>query len=66
MRELVSHADAVMEDKTPDLVRMWLFADNGLTGPAQKFARERGALWSSHRQFNALLEYLGLRKLPNL
>ncbi|MCP4694231.1 MAG: hypothetical protein GY859_39725, partial [Desulfobacterales bacterium] len=66
LRELVSQADAVMEDKDPDLVRMWLFANHGLTGPARKFARERGVLWSSRREFNALLEHLGLRKLPNL
>ncbi len=66
LRELVSQADAVMEDKTPDLVKMWLFANNGLTGPAKKFARERGVLWSSRREFNDLLEFLGLRKLPDL
>ncbi len=66
VRELVSQADAVMEDKAPDLVRMWLFANNGLTGPAKKFAMEHGILWSSRREFNNLLEYLGLRKLPNL
>ncbi len=66
LRELVSQADAVMEDKEPDLVRMWLFANYGLTGPARKFAKERGVLWSSRREFNGLLETLGLRKLPNL
>ncbi len=55
-----------MEDKTPDLVRMWLFANKGLTGPGKKLAREQGVLWSSRREFNDLLESLGLRKLPVL
>ncbi len=65
LRNLASLADAVMEDKEPNLVRMWLFANFGLTGPAGDFAKERGILWSSRREFNDLLQNLGLTKLPN-
>ncbi len=66
LRNLESQADAVMKDKEPNLVRMWLFANYGLTGQAKAFAKERGILWSSRREFNELLQHLGLRELPDL
>jgi len=45
---------------------MWIFAHNGLTGSALGFAKKHGILWSSRREFDELLVYLGLRPLPDL
>jgi len=43
-----------------------IFAHNGLNGEAETFARERGILWSSRKEFDELLVHLGLRPLPDL
>ncbi|MCP4347266.1 MAG: hypothetical protein GY795_17280 [Desulfobacterales bacterium] len=66
LRELTAQADTVMEDMEPLVIRMWLFAYDGLTEKAKGFAEKNGILWSSLREFDELLEYLGLRKLPKL
>ncbi len=66
LRELVSQADMVGQDKDPLVIRMWLFAHNGLTREAEAFAEKHGILWSARKQFDELLAHLGLRKLPNI
>jgi len=66
LREMVAQAEAVKEEKRPDIVRMWLFVYNGLTRSAEIFAKEKEILWSSGKELNALLSYLGLRSLPDL
>jgi hypothetical protein len=66
LRELTAQADAVREDMNPKVIRMWIFAHEGLTGDAKKFAEDHGILWSARREFDGLLEYLGLRPLPDL
>jgi hypothetical protein len=66
LRTLKAQADRIMAEKKPLLVRMWLFADRGLTDPARKFAEKHGILWSSRKEFDELLIYLGLRPLPDL
>ena len=50
----------------PQVVRMWIFAHEGLTRQALAFAKEHGILWSSRKEFDALLTHLGLRMLPDL
>ena len=45
---------------------LWLFAFSGLTEDAETYAKDHGILWSSLPEFNALLEHIGLRKLPDL
>ena len=35
-----------------------------LTRQAEAFARKHGILWSDRKELDALLEHLGLRKLP--
>lgn len=66
LQELLSQAEAVKEDKDPLVIRMWLFAYNGLTKPAEEFARKHDILWSSAQELNDLLRHLGLRPLPKL
>ncbi len=66
LKQLMSQADTVKQDIDPEIVRMWLFAHDGLTREAEVFAKEHGILWSSRKEFDGLLEHLGLRKLPDL
>ncbi len=66
LKELMAQADIVREDMRPRVIRMWIFAHEGLTGPARKFAEENGILWSSRKEFDELLVHLGLRPLPDL
>ncbi|MCP4107820.1 MAG: hypothetical protein GY749_20135 [Desulfobacteraceae bacterium] len=66
LKELVSQAETVKEDMEPEAVRMWIFAHEGLTKDGAAFAEKHGILWSSRKEFDELLVYLGLRPLPDL
>ena len=66
LRELAARAERVRNDMEPETVRMWIFANSGLSGPALGFAEKHGILWSSRQEFDRLLIYLGLRPLPDL
>jgi hypothetical protein len=66
LKELEAQAQAVREELGSDIVRLWLFADAGLTQEAEVYAAERGILWSDREEFDGLLKHLGLRTLPRL
>ncbi len=66
LRELLAQAEAVRREMKPRTLRMWIFAHEGLTGPAKTFVEEHGILWSSRKEFDELLEHVGLRPLPDL
>jgi len=66
LEELADQADVVRRDMRPRVIRMWIFAHEGLTGPARKFAEENGILWSARKEIDELLVHLGLRPLPDL
>jgi len=66
LRELLAQAATVRIGRKLRLVRLWLFAYQGLTATAQELAQEHGILWSTRADLDGLLEYLGLRKLPVL
>ncbi len=66
LEELVSQADTVRRDMNPRVIRMWIFAHEGLTGEALAYAEKHGILWSSRKEFDELLVHLGLRPLPEL
>ncbi len=51
------------EDQVITLI-LWIFAYSSLTPEAEAYAKERGILWSSLPEFNALLDHVGLRHLP--
>ena len=53
-------------ERSPRILRLWLFAYSGLTPEAEEFAREHGILWSSKADLNELLHLLDLRELPEL
>jgi len=63
---LVSQADTVRKDMNPKVIRMWIFAHEGLTKQALAYAEKHGILWSSRKEFDKLLIHLGLRPLPEL
>ncbi len=58
LKGLVSQADTVQKDIDPQVLRMWLFAHDGLTSKSKAFAEEHGILWSSRRELDELLVYL--------
>ncbi|MBV7330912.1 hypothetical protein KFU94_22245 [Chloroflexi bacterium TSY] len=66
LTELLNQAAAVEKEFEQQSVRVWLFAHEGLTQEAEELAREKNILWSNREQFDELLSYLDLRKLPEL
>lgn len=66
MNELMAQADIVRREKNPKLIRLWLFAHDGLTPDAEKFAADQDVFWSTRKEFDALLSHAGLRSLPDL
>ena len=63
---LISKAELVREEMEPLVVRMWLFAYDGLTNEAEEFARQKGVFWSSRSELDELLAHVGLRPLPDV
>ena len=66
LKELKAQGEDVRDGKPHRIIRMWIFAHNGLTKQAEAFAKKHGILWSKRKEFDELLEFLGLRKLPDL
>ncbi|MCP4693681.1 MAG: hypothetical protein GY859_36940 [Desulfobacterales bacterium] len=65
---LLRQAEIVRERKGKVLrkLRLWLFAHDGVTGPAEELMRQNGVLWSTKGELDELLEIEKLRKLPDL
>ncbi len=66
LEELVRQGEVVRQDMDPLTLRLWLFADSGLTPEAEEYAAGRGILWSARPEFDELLARVGLRQLPRL
>lgn len=66
LNTLMEQANVVQEDMNPQRIRMWLFAYKGLTKEALNVAHQHNILWSSCRELNEILRFLGLRELPEL
>lgn len=66
LRAFLAQGEQVKAKRSPRTLRLWLFAYNGLTPNAEKFAGEHGILWSSKAELNELLRLLGLRELPEV
>jgi hypothetical protein len=47
-------------------LRIWFFAHNGFTEEAEAFMKEKSILWSSRKELDDLLDYVGLRRLPEI
>ena len=66
LENLVRQGEIVQQDMDPPTLRLWMFANSGLTPEAEEYAAERGILWSAREEFDALLTHLGLRPLPQV
>ncbi|MCP4691054.1 MAG: hypothetical protein GY859_23600, partial [Desulfobacterales bacterium] len=66
VNHLLAQAEIVKEREGEDLetLRLWLFAHDGVTGPAKELMKEHGILWSTRSELDGLLEAARLRKLP--
>jgi hypothetical protein len=47
-------------------LRIWFFSYSDFTIEAQEFMQENAMLWSSKKELNDLLNYAGLRRLPEI
>jgi len=47
-------------------VTLWLFSSSGVTENAKKRLEDNSILWSTRTELNTLLEYSGLRRLPEI
>ncbi len=65
---LLRQAEIVRDRKKEVLktLRLWIFAHDGVTGPAEELMRQNGMLWSTRADLDKLLETVKLRKLPEL
>lgn len=61
-------ADLVREAEGEGLqvLRVWFFAHDGFTEEAEGLMKEKGVLWSTREDLDALLKHVGLRQLPDL
>jgi len=68
VNNLLKQAEMVRE-RDSDIIKnitLWIFSYTGVTADAEKLMKQHGILWSSKNELNALLEYLGLRQLPEI
>ncbi len=47
-------------------LRLWFFAHDGFTAPAQKLMRAEDVMWSDGQDLNRLLAHAGLKMLPKV
>ncbi len=68
VENLLEKAKFVKEREGEDLrtIRLWIFANDGVTTPAKELMRQKGVLWSTRTELNELLDAVNLRKLPEL
>jgi hypothetical protein len=64
LEALERQGELVDQEHQSITLTLWIFVYSGLTPEAEAYAKERGILWSSLPEFNALLDYVGLRHLP--
>jgi len=48
------------------IFRMWFFSHDGFTEEAETLMRDNGVFWSVRDDLNGLLDFVGLRRLPEL
>ncbi|KPA14770.1 hypothetical protein MHK_005022, partial [Candidatus Magnetomorum sp. HK-1] len=68
VNNLLKQAEMVRERDSDviDAVTLWLFSYAGFTADAENLMTQHDILWSSKKELNALLEYVGLRQLPEI
>jgi hypothetical protein len=65
---LMNKGDLFRRKEGPGLktLRIWFFSYSGFTEEAEEFIKKNGILWSSKKELNDLLNYAGLRRLPEI
>jgi AAA+ ATPase superfamily predicted ATPase len=65
---LMNKGDLFRRKEGPGLktLRIWFFSYSGFTEEAEEFIKENGILWSSKKELNDMLNYAGLRRLPEI
>ncbi len=64
IKKLLDKGELVKKDRQADFARTWFFAHNGFTEDAENFMAKKGVLWSTREDLDALLDLVGLRRLP--
>ncbi|RKZ47180.1 MAG: hypothetical protein DRR00_22415 [Candidatus Parabeggiatoa sp. nov. 3] len=65
VESLFEHAQEINQRKGLEILRIWLFAHDGVTKKAEKLMLQHGILWSNRADLDALLEIAKLRTLPD-
>jgi len=68
VESLLRKAEALREAEGEGLetMRVWFFAHDGFTKKAEELMKENGVLWSLRDDLDNLLEFVGLRQLPDI
>ncbi|RKZ45656.1 MAG: hypothetical protein DRR08_33970 [Candidatus Parabeggiatoa sp. nov. 2] len=66
IQKLIDKGEWVRKDIGADFARAWFFSHDGFTKEAESFMQEQGVLWSTREDLDGLLDYVKLRRLPNL
>jgi DNA-binding transcriptional MerR regulator len=66
INQLLTKAQVVKEDRKAEIMRVWFFSYDGFSQPAIDLMSEHGIFWSTEEDLNGLLDYLKLRRLPEL
>jgi hypothetical protein len=64
--ELLDKAEVVKKDRKAKVMRLWFFSFHGFSKKALDLMSEHGILWSTQEDLDALLDYVKLRRLPEL
>jgi len=68
IKKMLKQSETVMDQEGDEIktIHLWLFAYSGITQGAEKLIKQHNILWSSKKDLNQLLEYVNLRRLPDL
>ncbi len=66
IKKLLEKAEVVKKDRQAELMRIWFFSYNGFTKEALEFMPQNRVFWSTKVELDELLEYVNLRRLPEL
>ena len=66
LKRLFEQSKALKDEEERRTIRMWMFSNDGLTRRAEDFAEKNGIFWSACKEFDELMEHLGLRRLPDV
>jgi len=66
IQKLIDKGEWVTKHIGADFARVWFFSHDGFTKEAEQFMEKQGVLWSTRADLDGLLDYMKLRRLPQL